>query len=133
MKRFTIFGSRLYFWLLLPWVLGGLFFFPYLAHYEFSVKETVGVVVALIFFLWCVFILLAGASPPRFSWLIYLVTGSLSLLSVWYFYDIYFVRGESFSRNPGAVHALEVYGVHFLIFSIVGIRAFMRQSRSHDT
>jgi hypothetical protein len=132
MKRFTIFGSRLYFLLLLPWVLGGLFFFPYLAHYELSVKEMFGSVVVLILFLWCVFILLAGVFPQRFSWLIYLVTGSLSLISVWYFYDTYFVQGESFRRNADALHALEVYGVHFLIFSIVGIRSALGQPRSYD-
>jgi hypothetical protein len=133
MKSFTIFGSRLFFWLLLPWVLGGLFFFPYLAYYEFSAKEMFGVVVGLIFSLWCVFILLAAVFPRRFSWLIYLVTGSLSLLSVWYFYDTYFVRGESFSRNPDALHALEVYGVHFLVFSVIGIKLAMKQAGNNDT
>ncbi len=133
MKRFTLFGSRLFFWLLLPWVLGGLLFFPYLAYYEFSVKEMFGVVVGLILFLWCVFILLAALLPQRFGWLIYLVTGSLSVASVWYFYDSYFVQGKSFSRNPEALHALELYGVHFLIFSVIGIRAAMRQKRDRKT
>ena len=132
MKRFTLFGNRLCFWLLLPWVLGGLFFFPCLACYELGAKEMFGVIVALVFFLWCAFILLAAFLPRRFGWLIYLVTASLSLLSVWYFYDSYFVRGESFSRNPDALHALELYGVHFLIFSVVGIRSAMKQSGNQD-
>lgn len=129
MKRFTIFGSRLYFWLLLPWMLGGLFFFPYLAYYEISVNEMFGFVVGLILFLWCLFLLLASVMPQRFSWLIYLITGSISLGYFWYFYDSYFVHGESILRNPDAAHGLELYGIHFLIFTAVGIRTLIRQKR----
>lgn len=130
MKRFTIFGSRLFFWLLLPWVLGGLFFFPYLAYYEISVKEMFGFVVGLILFLWCLFLLLASVMPQRFSWLIYLITGSISLFYMWYFYDSYFVRGESISRNGDAAHGMELYGVHFFIFTVVGLRTLMKLRRN---
>ena len=130
MKRFTLFGSRLYFWLLIPWVLAGLFFFPYLAHYEFAIHETLGGVVALVLFLWCVFLLLAFTIPWRFGWLIYLITASISLAYGWYFYDTYLVRGESILRNPDAMHGLHLYGIHFLFFTIAGIRsAIARFSR----
>lgn len=133
MKKFTIFGSRLYFWLLLPWVLLGLFVFPYVAYYEFSVKEMFGFAVGLILFLWCLFLLLASVMPQRFSWLIYLITGSISLFYIWYFYDSYFVHGESLSRKGDAAHGMELYGIHFFIFTVVGFRSLMKQRRKKMT
>ncbi len=57
-----------------------------------------GSIVAVILFLWCVFLVLAALVPRRFGWLIFLITGSISLGSVYYFYDSYLVRGESISH-----------------------------------
>jgi len=85
MRRFTIFGSRLLFWLLAPWVAGGLLVFPYMAHYEFSAHEPFGVVVAIILLAWCISLLLMAISPQRFGWLILFISGSISVGYMWYF------------------------------------------------
>ena len=124
-KRFTIFGSRLFFWLLLPWAAGGLFIFPWVAYEEHVLKETFGVIVASILWLWCFFLLLMAVMPRQCGWLIYFITGTISLAYFWYFYDVYYVQGQSIFRNADAAHGLELYGLHLLVFTVSGIRALM--------
>ena len=132
MRRFTIFGSRLFFWLLAPWVVGGLVVFPYVAYCEFSAHELFGVVVASILSAWCISILLMAISPQRFGWLILFISGSISAGYMWYFYDTYFVQDKSLFQDPGPVHGLEVYGIHLAIFTISGIRAIIRRRQKKE-
>jgi hypothetical protein len=65
MERLTVFRSRVLFWLLMPWVGGGLLFFPYLAYSAILARQTSGFVLALLLFLLCLFVTLAAVLPRQ--------------------------------------------------------------------
>jgi hypothetical protein len=65
MERLTVFRSRLFFWLLIPLVVGGVLFFPYLAYCAVLERQTSGFVLALLLFLLCLFIMLAAVLPRQ--------------------------------------------------------------------
>ena len=133
MKRFTVFGSRLFFWMLAPWIIAGVLFFPYLAYQAFLAKETMGVIIAASLSLCYVSFLLMALSPGRFGWLSVFISGSIAAAYVWYFCDTYFVHHQpvKFSLNfaePTPVNALLgflVWGLPSLLFTIRGIKTLL--------
>ena len=140
MKRFTIFGSRLLFWLLAPWVIAGAMFFPYLAHQAFLAKETTGVVIAVVLSLCCIFFLMMALSPGRFGWLSIFISGSIALAYVWYFCDIYFIHHQAVKPSldfaaPSPFNAILgflVWGLPSAIFTIRGIGKLIDARRKND-
>ena len=53
MLRFTLFGSRLLFWLTAPWVMGGMLFFPYLSYQSFLANDVFGIIIGAMLSLCC--------------------------------------------------------------------------------
>jgi hypothetical protein len=135
MKRFTIFGSRLLFWLLAPWVIAGALFFPYLAYQAFVAKETTGAIIAVVLSLCCIFFLLMAISPSRFAWLSVFIGGSITMAYVWYFCDTYLVHHEAiiptldFSEPTpfNAILGFLVWGLPSLLFTISRIRVLVNK------
>ena len=141
-KKFTLFGSRLLFWLLAPWVIAGALFFPYLAYQSALTKERLGVIVASILALLCIFILLMAIAPKRFGWLSILVSGSIAGAYLWYFIYTFFIQRQpiKFSWDIAEATPLNailgfcVWGLPSLFLTIRGIRALIdkRKNVGHD-
>jgi hypothetical protein len=139
-KRFTIFGSRLLFWILAPWVIAGALFFPYLAYQTYLAKETTGIVIAVVLSLCCIFFLLMALSPGRFGWLSIFISGSITAVYIWYFCDTYFVHYQpirpslNFAKpSPfNAILGFLVWGLPAAIFTVRGVRKLIAQKTNRD-
>ena len=138
MKRFTIFGSRLLFWLLAPWVIGGALFFPYLTYQELLVHETVGVLIGAVLSLCCIFFLIMSEFP-RLWWLSLFISGSIAGAYVWYFCDTFFVRHQAVKPSLNTAQATPfnailgflVWGLPSTIFTVQGVRTLINKRRDH--
>jgi hypothetical protein len=94
MKNFSIFGSRIYFFLLAPWLLLGVLVFSWIAYGQFEEKRLGGLLISVVLAICCLCGLLIGISPRRFGSTVVFVTGSVAAGYIWYFCETYFVQGQ---------------------------------------
>lgn len=130
-RRFSVFGSRLLFFALAPWLLVCIPLFPYMA-YNFSRGAGTTILAAMVSLL-CTLGLLVAVDSWRF---IRLNIGFLILVPityVWYYCQTYFVDGMRFSpsfrlseSSPfGAFLGFFVWGVP----SILGAFSLLKKAR----
>ena len=112
MKKFTLFGSRLLFWMLAPWVTACLPLFAFLAYRGFLLKEWVGAAISSVLLLFCIFGVLMALSPKRFGWLGHVISGSLGVVYILYFCEIFFIHYPRTSAKPfNAILGVIVFGL----------------------
>ena len=115
MKRFTLFGSRLLFWMLAPWVIASIPLFAFLAYRGFLLKEWVGFAIVSVLLLFCIFGVLMALSPKRFGWLGLIIIWSIGVAYFLYFCHTFLSASHHLSIKPfNAILGI----IAFAIFSI---------------
>lgn len=115
MKRFTLFGSRLLFWMLAPWVVASIPVFAFLAYHGFLLKEWVGSAIMSVLLLFCIFGVLMALSPKRFGWLGLIIGGSIGVAFILYFCNTFLLAIHHLSVKPFNV----ILGI--IVFVLFGI------------
>ncbi|WP_309386859.1 hypothetical protein [Cerasicoccus frondis] len=90
---FRIFGSRVLFFLLAPWLIICIFLFPYIVSVSTPEDRTTAYVIAAVFSACCLAGLLVGIDSKRFGKAIIVITISIPAAYLWYFIDIFFIEG----------------------------------------
>lgn len=133
-RWFTIFGSRVLFILLAPWLLLAVALFGAMTMESLVGEETqrswlIGGVLTLV----CLSGLLIGVSPRHFGWMIVIITTVIPLAYVWYFYETYFVEGQSLTLTGGksdaspanAILGFCFFGIPCLVFTWRRVKSWL--------
>ena len=140
MKRFTLFGSRILFWLLTPLVVAGIVGFLYLSYLSYLDKRSMGVMCGIGLSLFLLFFLLWSVFPRQFGWMSIFITGSIAGAYIWYFCDTYFVQHQPIKPSDtgapssfNALHGFFEFGLPCLIYTVWRVRALLVKKHHHDT
>ena len=141
MKNFSIFGSRVYFFLLAPWLLLGILVFSVILYGQIEEKRLSGVLISAVLAVCCLCGLLIGISPMRFGWTVIFVTGSVAVGYIWYFCDTYFGEGQALTPSArrseatpwNAMLGFIFIGLPCMIFTVRGILSWIHARRKGKT
>ncbi|WP_269541355.1 hypothetical protein [Cerasicoccus fimbriatus] len=90
---FRIFGSRVLFFMLAPWLIICIFLFPYITTVSTPEDKTAAYLMAVVFSACCLSGLLVGIDSKRFGKAILVITVSVPAAYLWYFIDTFFLEG----------------------------------------
>jgi hypothetical protein len=132
MRNFSLFGSRVLFFTLAPWLALGVVVFSALAFGAFQEGRLSGVLAAGVLTLFCLFVMLLGVSPRRFGWAMVFVTGIIATGYVWYVFAA-FLDPETGPYRSDAIRGLQIMGLPCLWFTLRGISIWIHGRSKEQT
>jgi len=137
MRSPQMFGSKILFWLLAPWLALGVVVFGSMAVAQVSEGKLAPVLIALVLTLICASALLMCIFPKQLGWMLLCITGSIAFGYIWYFCETYFVEGQPLTPTSGrsgttpwnALRGFLHFGLPCLLATIGGIVVMLRKRR----
>src|SRR5262245_31363719 len=131
MRSPQMFGSKVLFWLLAPWLVLGVVVFAGLAVSQVREGKLAAFLVALVLTLCCASGLLMCIFPKHLGWMLLFVTGSVAAGYIWYFCDTFFVQGQPLTPSSrrseatpwNALRGFLFIGLPCLLATVAGIIA----------